>query len=196
MKKNKKIFYSILLILLLIAMTITIVLIIKKYGSQIEVEKENKEVVEIFNQAEQKKDEEGLGLVEYKGYKVIGIIKIPKIDLEYPILEKTTKESMLISISRFWGGEINDYGNVSLAGHNNKTLTMFGKNKFLKKDDSIFLTGLDNKTIEYKIYDIFLTDPNDVTILQTTDKTKREVTLITCSKGHENRLIVKAREII
>ena len=68
--------------------------------------------------------------------------------------------------------------------------------KFLKKDDSIFLTGLDNKTIEYKIYDIFLTDPNDVTILQTTDKTKREVTLITCSKGHENRLIVKAREII
>ena len=103
---------------------------------------------------------------------------------------------MLTSISRFWGGDINSYGNVSLAGHNNRvTLTMFGKNKYLKKDDSIFLTDLKDQTIEYKIYDIFTTNPNDVTILQTTDKSVREVTLITCNKGHENRLIIKAREI-
>ena len=196
MKKIKIRFYKVLFIILLIALVVTIFLIVQKYGNQYEYEKESKKVIEVFNQSEEKTDETGLSVVEYKGYKVIGIIKIPKIDLEYPILEKTTKESMLISISRFWGGDINGYGNVSLAGHNNRaTLTMFGKNKYLEIGDSIFLTGLDNKTIEYKIYKTFLTDPNDVTILKTTDDKSREVTLITCSKGHENRLIIKAKEI-
>lgn len=196
MKKIKIRFYKVLFIILLITLVVTIFLIVQKYGNQYEYEKESKKVIEVFNQSEEKIDETGLSVVEYKGYKVIGIIKIPKIDLEYPILEKTTKESMLISISRFWGGDINGYGNVSLAGHNNRaTLTMFGKNKYLEIGDSIFLTGLDNKTIEYKIYKTFLTDPNDVTILKTTDDKSREVTLITCSKGHENRLIIKAKEI-
>ena len=103
---------------------------------------------------------------------------------------------MNVSISRYWGGNINDYGNVSLAGHNNKiTLTMFGKNKNLKIGDRIFLTDLTGRTIEYNIYDSFITDPDDVSILRTTDESVREVTLITCTNGRANRLIHKAREI-
>ena len=70
-----------------------------------------------------------------------------------------------------------------------------GKNKRLKLGDVIELTDLTNKTIKYEIYKIFPTDPNDVTILETEDESIREVTLITCTKGHEQRLIIKAREI-
>ena len=66
-------------------------------------------------------------MLKYKEYNVIGLIKIPATNIEYPILEKTTMESMDISISRFSGGEINGYGNVSLAGHNNYSGTMFSK---------------------------------------------------------------------
>jgi LPXTG-site transpeptidase (sortase) family protein len=124
------------------------------------------------------------------------MIKIPKIELEYPILEQTTKATMKISISRFWGGAINSYGNVSLAGHNNIGGTMFGKNKYLELGDKVYLTDLSNSTVEYEIYDIFVTDPNDVTILQTEDTSVREVTLITCTNGRANRLIIKAKEII
>lgn len=197
MKNKKLLFYKILLIILLIAIVVVGILAFQKYKEQNEYEEMSSQVVEVFNQAEQKVDEAGLSIVEFKGYKVIGIIKIPKIKLEYPILEQTTKASMLVSISRFWGGDINSYGNVSLAGHNNRvTLTMFGKNKYLEIGDSIFLTDLNNQTIEYKIYQKFTTDPNDVSILETKDKTIREVTLITCSKGHENRLILKAKEVI
>ena len=71
---------------------------------------------------------------------------------------------------------------------------MFGKNKFLKTGDSVFLTDLNNSTVEYQIYDIFSTDPDDVRIIQTTDGSVREVTLITCTNGRSNRLIIKARE--
>ena len=196
MKNKKLLFYKILLIVLLIAILIVGFLVYQKYSEQNMYEDLNEEVVEVFHQTEQKVDKDGLSLVEFKGYKVIGIIKIPKIKLEYPILEKTTKASMLVSISRFWGGDINSYGNVSLAGHNNRvTLTMFGKNKYLEVGDSIFLTDLNNQTIEYKIYQKFLTDPNDTSILETKDESIREVTLITCSKGHENRLILKAKEV-
>lgn len=69
---------------------------------------------------------------EMGGYKVIGIIKIPKIDLEYPILEKTNKESLNISITKFWGNEINEIGNVTLAGHNNFSRSNVWKNKKIR----------------------------------------------------------------
>ena len=46
-------------------------------------------------------------LLKEQGYNVIGLIEIPAIELEYPILEKTTKTTMVTSISRFSGGIVN-----------------------------------------------------------------------------------------
>ena len=73
---------------------------------------------------------------------------------------------------------------------------MFGKTKQLEIGDTIKLTDIKANTIEYEIYDKFITDPNDVSILETNDKTIRELTLITCTNGHANRLIIKAKQII
>ena len=199
MKKNKKMFlYKILLILLIILAVILGGIIFNKQHEDIVYDSENKELVNLFHEQEKensKNDKESKQVdLKYKGYNVIGLIEIPVIDLEYPILEKTTKLTMATSISRFSGGEINENGNVSLAGHNNYSGTMFGKNKKLKLNDSILLTDLSGRTIEYEIYDIFVTDPNDTKILETNDETKREVTLITCKNGRSERLIIKARE--
>ena len=102
---------------------------------------------------------------------------------------------MKFGIVKYWGGNVNDYGNLSIAGHNNYNGTMFGKTKKLGINDIVELTDLTGKTIQYKIYEIFVTDPNDVTILQTEDESIREVTLITCTNGNKQRLILKAREI-
>lgn len=135
------------------------------------------------------------------GYKVIGTVKIPAIEIEYPILDidtynpEETKEPMKFSIVKYWGGQVNDYGNLSIAGHNNYDGTMFGKTKKLKIGDIVELTDLKKQSIKYKIYDIFVTNPDDVTILQTEDENIREVTLITCSNGNRERLILKAIEV-
>ena len=206
MKKNRKILiYRVLLILLIIAaVTIGGVIFHKQYEDQV-YEKENKELVIVFHEEIKKVDNENskndkkekkIIDLKYKGQKVIGLIEIPAIDLEYPILEKTTKLAMATSISRYYGGEINEYGNVSLAGHNNYSGTMFGRNKNLKKGDKVLLTDLTGKTLEYEIYDIFVTHPDDTKVLETKDKTIREVTLITCKNGRSERLIIKAKEII
>ena len=206
MKKNnielkiyKTIFY-----MLLIATIVIIGMIIYKYGSNQKNEIENQEVVEAFSNIDFSENEEKLEnqiQLEYKGYKVIGIVKIPKINLEYPILEienidpKSAEKPMKLSIIKYWGENVNDYGNISIAGHNNKDGTMFGKTKKLQKGDIIELTDLKGQTIQYSIYDIFVTDPNDVSILLPKDEIIREVTLITCTNGNKERLILKAKEI-
>lgn len=204
MKTNKRkllIYKIIIAILIIVAICIIGIIIRKQYKDQV-YDKENLEIVELFHKEEEKqlkeenKQESKKIELKYQGYNVIGLIKIPKIDLEYPIIEKTTKATMNTSISRFYGGEINEYGNVSLAGHNNYSGTMFGKNKNLSIKDKIFLTDLTGRTIEYEIYEIFTTDPNDTSILETKDEKVREVTLITCKNGRSERLIIKAIEII
>ena len=161
MKKNKNLLiYQILLTLLIIsAAIIGGVIFHKKYEDQV-YENENKELTQLFheeiskvnneNSKNDKKEKKKINL-EYKGQKVIGLIEIPAIDLEYPILEKTTKLAMATSISRYYGGEINEYGNVSLAGHNNYSGTMFGRNKNLKKGDDVLLTDLTGNTLKYEI---------------------------------------------
>jgi len=107
-----------------------------------------------------------------------------------------TKEPMKFAIVKYWGTNVNEYGNLSIAGHNKYDGTMFGKTKNLEIDDIVELTDLNHKTLQYKIYQKFVTDPNDVTILQTTDENVREVTLITCTNGNKQRLILKAKEIV
>ena len=201
MKNKKLLFYKILLLILIVIAVVVIVLIVKKHTDRQQNETKNKEIVQEFKKMtievsvdENLTENEELPIIEFEGNRVIGIINIPKIDLEYPILDKTTKTTMKKSISRYWGGEINSLGNVSLAGHNNYDGTMFGKNKKLKVGDTFELTDLSHNTIEYEIYEIFSTDPNDVAILQTTDSKIREVTLITCTNGRAERLIIKARE--
>ena len=65
----------------------------------------------------------------------------------------------------------------------------------MKNGDIVELTDLLGKTIQYSIYDIFTTTPNDVNILLPKDENVREVTLITCTNGNRQRLILKAQEI-
>lgn len=195
MQNTKKVkFYNWVLAILIIAAIITIALIIIKYSNDKKIENEGKDFVsQIQNQIIPDNITQN---IQYKGFDVIGIVKIPKIGLEYPILSVNTTNSMKISIGRYWGGNVNDYGNLSIAGHNNKSGTMFGKTKYLEIGDIVELTDLTNTTIQYQIYDKFITDPNDVTILETKDNTIREVTLITCTNGNKQRLILKAKEIL
>ena len=59
--------------------------------------------------------------------------------------------------------------------------------------DVIKLTDLTNRTIEYEVFKIYSIDPDDVSCVESVEAGTREVTLITCTNGHKNRLIVKAR---
>lgn len=204
---NKMKIYKIILLVLILAIIIVLSLItIKVVKSNINEKNLKETVAQIYAQeeltpvSEEDNSENTISAIDeidmdIKGNKVVGIIKIPKIGLEYPILEKTTVDTLNLSITKFWGNKINEIGNVTLAGHNMLNGTMFGKVKDLQEGDIIELTDIQKVTLKYKIYKIYVTDPNDISCILPEKENVREITLITCTNGNKNRLIVKAIEI-
>lgn len=194
MKKIKV--YKAILVLLIIAAVIVAVFVVRKFYKSNQTENEAKSVVEEIKENLNTQNESEAQIdAELGGYKVIGIIEIPKINLEYPILEKTNTESLNISITKFWGNEINEIGNVTLAGHNNLNGVMFGKIKKLSNGDIIELTDIQNITLKYEVFETKVIDPNDISCILPIEEGRREVTLITCTNGRSNRFIVKAKEV-
>ena len=192
----KKKICNFIILILSIAVVIVVGMIIVRYGKNYFNEKELSKTLNTMEDELKNKSLNKLLDVEYKGYKIEGIIEIPKINIKYPIINETNEETMKISVTKFSGPQANEIGNYCIAGHNNRDGTMFGKTKYLEKGDTIRLTNLENKTIEYQIFEIYSIDPNDVTCTNSINPTTREITLITCTNGHKNRLITKARQII
>ena len=200
----KKRILDVILLIIGIVIIVTIILIATKYIGNFKNEKEMTNIVEQIKSTNVElpnnneidiETNNTEAEVEIDGYKVLGIIRIPKIDLEYPILNETNKTSMKKSITKFWGPNLNKVGNLTLAGHNNKDGTMFGKVKKLNIGDIIEIEDLYKNTVKYEIFDMYVINPNDVSCVESVDANTKEVTLITCTNGNKNRLITKAREI-
>lgn len=195
---NKLNVYKTLRMVLIVALIVVAIFVVKKLYNENKTKKIAKKVLETIKIATENQ-ENGKRIqtidAEMEGYKVVGIIKISKIDLEYPILEKTNIESLNISITKFWGNEINEIGNVTLAGHNNLSGVMFGKIKKLVNGDIIELTDTQNVTLRYEVFYTKIIDPNDISCILPVEEGRREVTLITCTNGRANRYIVKAKEV-
>lgn len=191
--------YNLIIAVLIVALIVVVAMIVIRYGGNYLNEKEvssSLETIEEELNKEETQQSESLPELEFKGYKIEGIIEIPKINIKYPIIDHTNEETMKVSITKFWGPQANEIGNYTVAGHNNKDGTMFGKTKYLQIGDKIKLTNLKNETIEYAIFKICSIDPDDVSCVESVENGTREITLITCTNGHKNRLVTKARQIL
>ena len=131
---------------------------------------------------------------EYKGYEVDSKLEIPKIELETYILKDFSKETLNMSVTKFWGCKPNTIGNYCIAGHNFKNKNMFHDLKKLQRNDNLFI--IDNKVgkVEYEVYDVYKVFPEDTSCLEQETNGKKEVTLITCTSDSEERIIIKAVE--
>lgn len=128
------------------------------------------------------------------GYKVIGKLEIPKIELTTYILENTNKDSLNKSVTKLTGPEINKEGNFCITGHNYNNSRMFGKLKKLSKGDKIILTDTYDRSVTYIVKTIDTINPKEVEVLSQNTLGEREVTLITCTTSGLNRIVVKAVE--
>lgn len=129
---------------------------------------------------------------KYENLNFIGRIKIPEISIDYPIIDHVTDDLLNISICKFTGGDINQNGNLSLAGHNNKNNTMFGALDKLSIGDEIYLENMQGLAKIYNITEIFLVNPNEVWVAESTQMEYPELTLITCNSDGKKRVIYKA----
>lgn len=128
---------------------------------------------------------------EYKGYVVSAKLEIPKIKLDTYVLDEKSEEAMWVCPTKYYGPEPNEVGNYCIAAHNYDKENMFNHIIDLKIGDKIYLTDNENGKNEYRVYDIYKTEPeNTMPLMQATEKT--EITLITCSDYSSKRIIVKA----
>ena len=129
-------------------------------------------------------------------YTVIGRVKIPKINVDYPIISYCTDGLLKIAPCKFWGADPNEVGNLCIAGHNYRNSKFFSKvPKLIGVGDIIEITDLSDRTLQYEVYDKYTVSPEDTSATTQLTNGRKEITLITCTDDSKLRVIVKAKEV-
>ncbi len=130
-----------------------------------------------------------------KSQTVLGIIKIDKIKIKYPIVEGVKPSNLSRAIGHIPGTPgLGQPGNCSLAGHRNYTFgRYFNRLDEVKVGDTISVTTK-KAEFRYKVYQKLVVKPDDVSVLKGS-KDETELTLITCTPIYiaTHRLILHAR---
>lgn len=155
----------------------------------------NKQMVEEYRQSiendEIKNDEYNLG-------DVIGVLNISKIDLEVAIKRGIDNEILKDAVGHFENTSMpGEYGNFAIAGHRAYTSNKFFSNlDELQIGDEINVSS-GEKNYTYKVNDIEVVTPDKVEVVDSTDKSKKEITLVTCTPKYigSHRLVVKGEYV-
>lgn len=124
---------------------------------------------------------------------VIGMIKIDKINLSYPILSNTTDELLKISLCRFAGPMPNEIGNLCIAGHNYIDNRFFSNLDDLSIGDLIEVYGITGEKQEYHITQKYEVDDKDLSCTNQKIGETKMVTLLTCNNSNNSkRLVIQA----
>ena len=110
------------------------------------------------------------------------------------MLSNESDKLLKVSLCKYWGPQPNEIGNYCIVGHNYKSGRMFGKLSMASNGDEVTLKSK-NKSVTYKVYNMYKVEPTDVSCTSQLTNGKREITLITCTNFGKQRLVVKAREI-
>lgn len=133
---------------------------------------------------------------EYSTPFVIGILKIDKINLNYPILSESNKQLLNISLCRFAGPMPNEIGNLCIAGHNYVDYKFFSRLHELEKNDTIKVYDLNGKLTEYFVYDKYEVEITDTSCTSQDTNGKNIVTLLTCNNVSGKRLVIVAHPVV
>jgi len=134
-------------------------------------------------------------------YRTIASINIPKINVNYAILdgetdtEAETEALLKISPTKFWGANPNETGNFCIVGHNYRNTKFFSKVPTLENGDIIEITDASKKTLRYSVYSKYEVVPEDLSCTSQLTNGQKEITLITCTNDSKMRVIVKARAV-
>lgn len=129
--------------------------------------------------------------INISGLNVYGKLKIEKINIEYPIIEYENEDSLLTSICKISDNNIDGTGNLCLAGHNMRNLSMFGNLKQTNIGDKVEITNTQGKKFTYIITEKKYVDSSETEVLD--DTSSPTLTLVTCkSVNRSQRLIIRA----
>lgn len=128
---------------------------------------------------------------------ILGIIKIPKLDLSYTFFSGLTDDLLKISPCRFYGDLPNDNNsdvnrNLCIAGHNYNNKQFFSQIDKLEINDNIIIIDNFNNEYNFSVIKNYEVKSDDLSPIYTTLSNNYELTLVTCNNMNNNRIIVKA----
>ena len=119
---------------------------------------------------------------EGNSFSVIGIIKIPKINIVYPILSEISNDLLKVATCRFYGPNPNEVGNLCIAAHNYKNETFFSNLSSLSNGDIITISNMDGYTLDYIVYDKYKSDSTNLDCINQNTNNNKIITLVTCNR--------------
>lgn len=132
--------------------------------------------------------------VAYSAGQIIGVIRIPAIDLEYSIYEGISNKLLNQGIGHIpYTDGLGQYGNTGLAGHRaHRYGALFNRLDELEMDDVVVIIAGD-QVYEYIVYEKLIVEPSEVSVLNR-NSDFRVLTLVTCDPmiNPTHRLIIHA----
>ena len=138
------------------------------------------------------------GKKKYKGYTVVGTMKIPAINLEYPIFEEITTKALETGLIALYpnGDNINQVGNTVIIGHNYRNGIFFSNLKKLSNGAKIYIKDFRGTTLTYEVYNKFEASSTDTSFYTRDTNGVAEITLSTCTDAsNDQRTILFAKQI-
>lgn len=122
---------------------------------------------------------------------LFGIIEIPKIALSYPVFNTLTEELLKISPCKFYGNNLDEKGNICIAGHNYDNGKFFSNIYILEPNDEIYIYSNDIK-YAYKVTSNYEVKASDLSPILNYDNDKENLTLVTCNNLNDKRIVITA----
>lgn len=118
------------------------------------------------------------------GLDYVGVLHIPTLGLELPIISEWSYPRLKITPCRYKGSAY--LGNLIISGHNYKT--HFGGLKNLQVGDTVTFTDMDGNVFSYEVAVLETLMPTAIEEMESGDW---DLTLFTCTLGGQSRVTVR-----
>lgn len=123
-----------------------------------------------------------------QGQDYIGLLEIPALQLELPILSQWSASNLKIAPCRYSGTAYQ--GHFILCAHNYRSY--FGRIRGLHSKDQIMITDVDGNTFSYEVAGVEILSAEAVEEMENEDW---DLTLFTCTLGNQNRVTVRCNKV-
>ena len=126
--------------------------------------------------------------VELNGYRYIGMLEVPSLELTLPVMEQWDYDRLNISPCRFSGNVYQD--NLVICGHNYPH--HFQPLKYVPIGTQLKFTDAEGNDFYYAVTSIETIGPNDVQAMTTGDW---DLTLFTCNTSGQTRCAIRCERL-
>lgn len=122
------------------------------------------------------------------GRDYIGVLSIPSLDLELPVLSRWSYPSLKVAPCRYSGSLYQN--NLIICAHN--YASHFGKLKTLQPGDTLLFTDMEDQVVTFQMVERETLEPDDEEAMTTGDW---HLTLFTCTPGGQTRVTVRFERV-